>query len=54
MVSHGVGDDLEIQIDVNLENSSFELNNIENIGISTSSSTQDTHAMIFYFQIESI
>jgi len=42
MVSRGTWDDLEIQIDVNLENSrSFELNNIENIGIGTSSSTSD-------------
>jgi len=39
MESHGTEDDLEIQIDENLENSSFELNNIDNIGVGTSSST---------------
>jgi hypothetical protein len=40
MESHGTEDDLEIQIDDNLENSmSFELNNIDNIGVGTSSST---------------
>jgi len=40
MESHVIGDDLEISIDDNLENSrSFELNNIDNIGVSTSSST---------------
>ena len=39
MESHGTEDDLEIQIDDNLENSmSFELNNIDNIGVGTSSS----------------
>jgi len=39
MESHGTEDDLEIQIDNNLENlRSFELNNIDNIGVSTSSS----------------
>jgi hypothetical protein len=40
MESHGIEDDLEIQIDDNLENSrSFELNNIDNIGVGTSSNT---------------
>ena len=40
MESHGIEDDLKIQIDNNLENSrSFELNNIDNIGVGTSSST---------------
>ena len=40
MESHGIEDDLEIQIDDNLENSmSFELNSIDNIGVGTSSST---------------
>jgi hypothetical protein len=40
MKSHDIKDDLEIQIDNNLENSrSFELNNIDNIGVGTSSST---------------
>ena len=39
MESHGTEDDLEIQIDDNLENSrSFELNNIDNIGVGTSNS----------------
>ena len=38
--SHGTEDDLEIHIDDNLENSmSFELNNIDNIGVGTSNST---------------
>jgi hypothetical protein len=40
MESHGIEDDLDIQIDDNLENSrSFELNNIDNIGVGTSSNT---------------
>jgi len=40
MESHGIEDYLEIQIDDNLENSrSFELNNIDNIGVGTSSNT---------------
>ena len=40
MESHGTEDDLEIQIDENLENSRiFELNNIDNVGVGTSSST---------------
>jgi hypothetical protein len=40
MESHGIEDDLKIQIDDNLENaSSFELNNIDNISVGTSSST---------------
>jgi hypothetical protein len=40
MESHGIKDDLKIQIDDNLENlRSFELNNIDNISVSTSSST---------------
>jgi hypothetical protein len=40
MESHGTEDDLKIQIDDNLEKSrSFELNNIDNIGVDTSSNT---------------
>ena len=40
MESHGIEDDLKIQIDDNLENSrSFELNNIDNIGVGIGSST---------------
>jgi hypothetical protein len=43
MESHGTGDDLEIQIDDNLENSrSFELNNIDKIGVGTSSDTNNS------------
>jgi hypothetical protein len=39
MESQYTGDDLDIKIDVNPKNSrSFELNNINNIGVSTSSS----------------
>jgi hypothetical protein len=42
MESHGTGDDLEIQIDDNLENSrSFELKNIDNIDVGTSSDTNN-------------
>ena len=38
----GTGDDLEIQIDDNLENSrSFELKNIDNIDVGTSSDTNN-------------
>jgi hypothetical protein len=38
--SHGTRDDFEIQIDVNPENSkSFELKNIDNISVDTSSNT---------------
>ena len=40
MQGHGIGDDLKIHIDVNLENSrKFELNNIGNTGIDNSSNT---------------
>ena len=39
MKSHGTTDDLKIEIDDNTENSkSFELNNINNIGVSTNNS----------------
>jgi cobalamin biosynthesis protein CbiG len=42
MKSHGTQDNLEIQIDDNLENlRSFELNNIDNIGVGTSSDTNN-------------
>ena len=42
MESHGTWDDLEIQIDDNLENSrSFELKNIDNIDVGTSSDTNN-------------
>jgi hypothetical protein len=42
MESHGTGDDLEIQIDDNLKNSrSFELKNIDNIDVGTSSDTNN-------------
>ena len=40
MESYGIEDDLEIHIDDNLKNSrNFELNNIDNISVGTSSST---------------
>jgi hypothetical protein len=43
MESHGIGDELEIQIDVNLGNSrSCELNNIDNIDVGTSSDTNNS------------
>ena len=42
MKSHGTQDNLKIQIDDNLENlRSFELNNIDNIGVGTSSDTNN-------------
>jgi len=43
MESHGIGDELEIQIDANLGNSrSCELNNIDNIDVCTSSDTNNS------------
>ena len=42
MESHGIGDELEIQIDINPENSrSFELNNFDNIDVSINSDTNN-------------
>ena len=42
MKSYGIEDDLKVQIDDNFENSrSFELNNINNIGVGTSSDTNN-------------